>query len=278
IFVTYLYYLTVKGLPIVAQKSVLIPTAHDEPFLELHIYRKVFESPAAYIFLTEEERELVNRKFNVEHIFSRIAAAGIDVPDDVQKDRFIRKYHITFPFIVYVGRIDPCKDCQWMFQYFETYKERNPASPLRLVLMGKAVMDIPDRKDIISLGFVSEEDKYDGIAASEFLILPSALESLSISVLEAMSLGKAVVVNGKCEVLKGHCLKSNAGLYYDDYFEFEGVLNYLQDHPDIRPVLERNAVKYVEENYRWDSILKRFDEVIDYVCRGNARETEERID
>ena len=33
VFVTYLYYLTVRGLPKVAEKAVLIPTAHDEFYI-----------------------------------------------------------------------------------------------------------------------------------------------------------------------------------------------------------------------------------------------------
>ncbi len=53
------------------------------------------------------------------------------------------------------------------------------------------------------------------------LILPSKFESLSISVLEAMTLSKPVIVNGICDVLKGHCVKSNGGLYYKNFFELE---------------------------------------------------------
>ena len=132
--------------------------------------------------------------------------------------------------------------------------------------MGKPVCEIPKHPDIISLGFVSEEDKFNGIEGAKCLVLPSKFESLSISVLEAMTLETPVIVNGICEVLKGHCVKSNAGLYYTNYFEFEGVLDYMLGHYKEYGIMRTNAKKYIDENYRWDVIMQRFGELIDSVC------------
>ena len=72
-------------------------------------------------------------------------------------------------------------------------------------------------------------------------------------------------VDGICEVLKGHCIKSNGGLYYTDYFEFEGVIDYIFSHDREYTIMRENALRYVEENYRWDVIMKGFDEIIDYI-------------
>ena len=269
IFVTYLYYFTAVAMPKVAEKSILIPTAHDEPYLEFETYKRVFKCPKAYIFLTEEEQELVYRKFGTKDKFTRQTAVGIEVPEAVDKNRFLEKYKITDPYMIYVGRIDEGKNCHWMFKYFLEYKKRHPKSDLKLVLMGKAVIPVPDNKDIINLGFVSEEDKYDGVAGCEFLVLPSEFESLSLSVLEAMELGRPVLVNGNCEVLKGHCKKSNAGFYYRNYFEFEGEVDYLMTHKQEYDIMCYNAKKYVEQNYKWDVVLRKFDETIQYVAGKN---------
>lgn len=259
--VTYLYYPAVKSLPRIGHKAVFIPTAHQEPYINFEMYRDVFHSAKAFIYLTDEEKELVHSIFDVRDVPCEVCGAGVDVPSVIDPDAFRKKYGLD-EFIVYVGRIDLGKDCPRMFQYFQEYKKRNPGN-LKLVLMGKAVVDIPKSKDIVSLGFVSDQDKFDGISASEALILPSRFESLSISVLEAMSLQRPVIVNGRCDVLKGHCVKSNGGFYYKNYFEFEAVLNYLLEHRDVSAAMGQNAKAYVDEYFQWDVIMDKFDGLIE---------------
>lgn len=263
IFVTYLYYTTSVGLPKVAEKAILIPTAHDEPYIYFDVFANIFSFPKAIVFLTEEEKKFVQNKFNNEGIRHDTMAVGIDVPEFVDKEKFIKERNVD-NYIIYVGRIDEGKGCHWLFRYFEEYKKRN-SSDIKLVLMGKSVIDIPQNEDIINLGFVSEEEKFNGIAGAKALILPSKFESLSISALEALSIGTPVIMNGQCDVLKGHCIKSNAGLYYNNYFEFEGCLNYLLENEEVRKHMADNGVKYVEKYYRWDVILEKFDKIISYV-------------
>ena len=267
IVVTYLYYTAVKSIVRIKDKAIFIPTAHQEPFIHFDMYKKVFGAADAFVFLTDEEKELVHAIFHNE-----VMGVGVDVPEHVDSERFKKKYNLD-EYIIYVGRIDEGKDCPRLFKYFLEYKKRNKNN-LKLVLMGKAVCDIPKSPDIISLGFVSDEDKFDGIKGAKALILPSKFESLSISVLEAMTLSIPVIVNGICDVLKGHCVKSNGGLYYKNYFEFEGCVNYMLEHPEEYKMLCANARKYVEDYFQWDDIMKKFDRIIERV--GNSSHKDEQ--
>ena len=267
IFVTYLYYTTCIGITKVWNKAVLIPTAHDEPYINMKIYKDVFCRCKAIVYLTDEEKALVERKFHNQDIPNVVTAIGIEAVEkndllDFQQVKGINNY------IIYVGRIDELKGCKWLFQYFIEYKKRNH-NDLKLVLMGKAVMDVPKHDDIISLGFVSEEDKLSGISGAKALILPSHFESLSISVLEAFEMKTPVVVNGQCEVLKGHCLKSNAGLYYYNYFEFEGCINFMLKHKDICEIMSGNGYHYVDEYFRWDIVVEKVQELFDKTMELN---------
>ncbi|SEW07570.1 glycosyltransferase family 4 protein [[Clostridium] fimetarium] len=263
IVVTYLYYPAVKSIVKIKDKAIFIPTAHQEPFIHFKMYEEVFNAPKAYVFLTEEEKGLVHGIFKNEEIPYEVMGVGVQVPSLVDPQAFKKKYKLD-NYIIYVGRIDEGKDCPRMFEYFLEYKKR-VKSDLKLVLMGKAVVEIPNHKDIISLGFVSEEDKFNGIKGSKALILPSKFESLSISVLEAMTLAIPVVVNGICDVLKGHCTKSNGGLYYKNYFEFEGCLNFLVSHREEYEKMCQNAKKYVDDYFQWDDIMEKFDRIIERV-------------
>ena len=272
IVVTYLYYTAVKSIVRIKDKAIFIPTAHQEPFIHFDMYKKVFGAADAFVFLTDEEKDLVHAIFHNEDVPYEVMGVGVDVPAQVDSGRFKKKYNLD-EYIIYVGRIDEGKDCPRIFKYFLEYKKRNKNN-LKLVLMGKAVCDIPKSPDIISLGFVSDEDKFDGIKGAKALILPSKFESLSISVLEAMTLSIPVIVNGICDVLKGHCVKSNGGLYYKNYFEFEGCVNYMLEHPEEYKMLCANARKYVEDYFQWDDIMKKFDRIIERV--GNSSHKDEQ--
>ena len=52
IFFTYLYAPTVLGLQVAPAKSMLVPTAHDEPAIHLGIYREMFNAPAGLAYNT----------------------------------------------------------------------------------------------------------------------------------------------------------------------------------------------------------------------------------
>ena len=50
-----------------------------------------------------------------------------------------------------------------------------------------------------------------------------------------------------------------------NYFEFEGILDYIFSHDEEYALLCRNAEKYIEKNYRWDVIMRKFKEVIESI-------------
>lgn len=269
IFMAYLYYPTVMGLPEVADRAIFLPLAHDEPFLRMQTYQRLFHLPRFFLYNTEEERRMVHYYFENEEIPSELGGVGVDLPDVIDPDAFREKYHLHDPFLLYIGRIDDYgKNCGTLFRYFQEYRRRS-GRPVRLVLMGKAVMDIPADPDIISLGFVSDEDKFNGLKAADILVLPSRFESLSMVVLEAMSVGTSVLVNGESPVLKAHCLKSNGALYYNGYLQFEGAVTYLMTHPKEVETMKKNALAYVEANYKWDVITQKLHKMIQTIADGS---------
>lgn len=266
IFMTYLYYTTVKGLPLVKDKAILISTAHDEPPIYLKTFDTLFQMPKALFYLTVEEKKFVERKFRNERIINNdgYGGSGVEVPDTIDSQFCKNKYGID-NYMVYAGRIDEAKGCKELFDYFLRYKKENQ-NDLKLVMMGKPVIPIPKSDDIVSLGFVSDQEKFDVMSGAKFLIMPSPFESLSIVVLEAMTLSVPVVVNGRCDVLKGHCVRSNGGLYYKSYYEFEGCVNYMLTHPDTAAGMGANGRKYVDANYTWEKITNRFIDIVERVC------------
>jgi glycosyltransferase involved in cell wall biosynthesis len=143
---------------------------------------------------------------------------------------------------------------------------------LHLVLIGNSILPIPDDARIHHLGFVDDQDKFDAMAAAEVLIMPSYYESLSMVALEAWALGRPVLANGRCDVLKGQCLRSNAGLFYESYAEFAETLYSISSGPGLKDALGRNGRAYFTKHYAWPVIERKYLETFD----GLAREPRER--
>ena len=80
IFFTYLYATSVLGTEINPGRSVLVPTAHDEPAIKLGIFKDLFNRVAALCYLTESEKQFVQRQFPDRPLLEELIGVGIDIP------------------------------------------------------------------------------------------------------------------------------------------------------------------------------------------------------
>ncbi len=257
IFFTYLYATTYFGLPLVADKALLVPTAHDEPFIRLEIFKKIFNLPRAIVFNTESEQLLVNQVAKCENPAEVVIGVGVNIPDNSSAKRFRENYSIEEDFLLYVGRIEESKNVPQLLDFYRYFLDRHKNAPT-LVLVGKSTIELPENPRIISLGFVSEEVKFDALSAASVVVIPSLYESLSMIALEAWKMNVPVLVNGHCDVLKQQCRLSNGGLYYYNYLEFAAELERLLDNPELRLILGRQGSSFVDKNYHWDIIKAKY--------------------
>ncbi len=272
VFFTYLYYPTYYGLQVAPEKSVLVPTAHDEPPLKLGIYREMFQLPSSLLFNTEAEELLVLERFPVHKKMRETVGMGMELLDQPDVHAFRNKHAIPGKYLLYAGRIDAGKGLEELFRYFQFYKEEHPGSGnLQLILIGKLGMKLPEDPAIRYIGFVDEGDKLSAMAGAVAVVQPSRMESLSIVSLEAFSVGTPLIANAASRVLMDHCRKANAGLYYGDFEEFEEVLTLLLSDRSLGRSLGRNGQAYVRENYGWNRLLAKYE----MVFRSSARPAKE---
>jgi glycosyltransferase involved in cell wall biosynthesis len=289
IFFTYLYAPTVLGLEVDPSRSILVPTAHDEPAIHLDLYQDVFRLPAAIAFNTEVEKNFLKSTFEIRAIAEETVGCGVDLlqgegdaptgspPADSDGDddgeavdvvaqmkargvAFRRRHRLYGDFLLYGGRIDAGKGCEELLEYFTSYKELGGQASL--VLMGVKLMQLPEVPWVNFAGLLSERERLQALEAATLVVVPSPYESLSLLALEAMAVGTPVLCNGRSDVLVEHCRQSNAGLYYQNRDEFIEATALLLDDDRLRRAMGRNGKDYVKRNYRWDVILAKYDRLI----------------
>ena len=262
---SYRYYTTYHGLRAAGDRAILVPTAEDDGLYRLSIFPPLFRLPRAIVWNSVEERAMIERAAGGHLAPGDVIGVGSALPERLDPEAFRRRYGVEGPFALYVGRIDQNKGCPELFAHFLRYR-RETGSKLRLVLVGKAVLALPDDPGIVHLGFLPDEDKWNALAACDFLMMPSRLESLSMVTLEAWWAERPVLANARCEVLRGQCQRSNAGLYYASYEEFKETVALLQSRPDIGRALGRSGHAYFEANYSWEVIERKYFDLLGGAC------------
>jgi glycosyltransferase involved in cell wall biosynthesis len=265
---SYRYHHAFHAVRALASKVVLVPTAERDAAVGLSIFGPIFRGVRALMFNSHEERAMLQHAAGRD-LSGVVVGIGSDVPDHPRPDRFRQKHSITGPFAIYVGRIDENKGCKELFDFFQRFARTMPGR-LQLVLIGQSILPIPDDPRIRHLGFLPDQDKFDAMAAAEVLIMPSYYESLSMVALEAWALGKPVLANGRCDVLNGQCLRSNAGLFYENYGEFAETLHAITSGPGLSDTLGRNGRTYFRTHYAWPVIERKYLETFDRVARDTA--------
>ena len=237
----------------------MIPCFHDESYIYLDIYKSVFEHMAGMIYHAQAEKDLANRVFELGEVAQVVLGEGLDMNWHGDAEAFIKKYDMREPFVLYAGRKDAGKNVGILIQYFCEYKKRNE-NQLKLVLIGGGNIHIPEeyKRDIVDLGFVPIQDKYDAYAAADFLCQPSTHESFSLVIMESWLAGRPVLVHEQCEVTKSFAIETGGGLYFNDFFDFEGCVNYFLDNERKAGQMGKGGCQYVKEHFSWDVIVDRY--------------------
>lgn len=258
ILIGYLYYPVVASIPNLKIPFVIVPTFHDEPPFRLPMYKKVYSNNFIYSFNAPEEMS-VYESYTKQKVSSYFLIGTYLVDHFVPEKFTISKSNQ----LITIGRIEPAKGYPELFQYFENWQLYSHRKDISLKCLGSvSSLEIPKNPLINFTGFVSEEEKISEIQKSFLLLNPSAFESFSISIMEAWIQKKPVLVNANSSVMRGHCLRSQGGLYYSDSLSFQRTLDFLLENREIATRLGRNGREYVLKNFSKDAIRKKLNQMV----------------
>lgn len=259
IFAPYMFWTTVAVSAIRPERTIIMPCLHDEPPAALDIFASMMNGAAGIWFLTDPERDLAHRLYRLPER-QAIVGASVETPTSYDPDRFRTEFGIEGPYVYYAGRREWGKGWDDLLGAFGRYVARRRGRPtLRLVTSGVGRVDVPPGLGghLIDVGLLSDRQRDDAMAGAEAYLQPSALESFSRTVLEAMAASTPVVANGASSVVRWHLDNAGAGLTYEGDAELIECLDFITDQPAAAAALTVDGPAYVRDRFQIDRVIDR---------------------
>lgn len=191
---------------------------------------------------------------------------GVNLPVFRKPNKIQKKYGLQADgYLLFLARIVPEKGLHYLIEAFKKIK-----TSYKLVIAGDCQYSVEygkqieqmcrGNKNIILTGFVEGDELYELYTNTLLYILPSEIEGMSMSILEAMSYGKCCLVSDIPENVEptGNCVE-----YFKsaDVQDLKEKLEQLLIDDERRKVLGRKGQIYVQKMYQWTTIAEKTIEV-----------------
>ena len=285
--------LTVHGVEIAPERSVLFPYLQLQPALRFDLWPDVVRSVRGLGFFSEAERRLLHSYLGVRHACEEVVGIGVDPPpqqayprhqqdpnDSITDEEepgtedeseapdslqgrgipFRRRHRLYGRFALYGGRVESDNGCEEMLEYFDTFAASD--NDTTLVLMGLKMMKVPEEPYLRLAGVIPDRDRMTAYEAADVTIAPTSDDLLAQPLLESLAVGTPVLASACNAAAVEHCRRAGAGLYYRNREEFVGALTLLTSNAQLREKLGGNGRAYIRNFHRWEGVLGRFDRLI----------------
>jgi len=203
------------------------------------------------------------------------------------RDLIAERYQVTYPFLLYAGRISPHKNVVRMIEAFSALKtelERDHLYPdLKLIIIGDDLSGNPDlrrtvvrsgvQNDVRFLGFIPIEVLRIFYDSAKIFVFPSLYEGFGLPPLEAMAHGTPVVtsnVSSLPEVVGNAAVLVNP----ENVFEIMRALHRVLVDKALRDRMKERG--YLQATrFSWEISVRRVREVYREVGRCADRGQEQ---
>src|SRR5579859_6265328 len=230
---------------------------------------KLFEIP-------KERIEVVYNAIDERFLHGHASAAD--------RDLIARRYQVTYPFLLYAGRISPHKNVVRMIEAFSALKtelERDQAYPdLKLIIIGDDLSGNPDLRrtvvrsgvqhDVRFLGFVPIEVLRIFYDEAKIFVFPSLYEGFGLPPLEAMAHGTPVVTSNASSLPE---VVGNAAVLVnpENIFEIMRALHRVLIDKPLRDRMKERSYRQAAK-FSWEISVRRILDVYRQVARDGGSE------
>lgn len=294
IFFSYRHGTTIHGLPIAPDRSILFPFVSIDPMLRVNLLQQTLGLARAAAYCSHAERRVVRLYAHTPPQDEEIIGTGIEPPaeqtyprlqqdardvavdpdaGDLESDTddptphltgrgilFKRRHRLYGPFVLYGGRVESNNGCEELIEYFDSYRAQN--GDTSLVMMGIKMMKVPAEPWLRLAGVLPERERMIAFAAADLTAVPDPDDLVAQQVLESFAVGTPVLANARNTAAVDHCRRGGGGLYYGNREEFVDALRRLMSDDRLRASLGRSGRRYVQQQFRWDLVLGRFERLL----------------
>lgn len=293
VFFSYWAGTTIYGLAVAPERSILFPCAQLEPALRFGITHEALAAPSGIGYCSHSERTLVRAYLRRHPRGEEIIGVGVDPVPGAQYPRlqqeatasgtqpaeeeaaealeteeppahlsgrgvlFRRRHRLDGRFALYGGRVDANNGTEELLEYFDRFAAQD--GDTSLVVMGVKMMKLPPEPWLRLAGVLPDRERMVAMEAADVTIAPDPDDFVAEQVLESFGVGTPVLASARSSAAVDHCRRANAGLYYGNGEEFVAALRMIMSNSRLREALGRNGRKYVQQHYRWDAVLARFE-------------------
>ena len=193
--------------------------AHDRSSLRrsvhFHLTRRVLKGAARIVAVSKYTKSDIEKLFGIPGSRIEVVYNAIDErflrghASDPERQVLAERYLVTYPFLLYAGRISPHKNLVRIIEAFSALKaelEKDGRYPdLKLIIIGDELSKHPDlrrtvirsgvQNDVRFMGFVPIEMLRVFYDAAKIFVFPSLYEGFGLPPLEAMAHGTPVVTS-----------------------------------------------------------------------------------
>jgi len=199
---------------------------------------------------------------------------------DADRKLIAERYQVTYPFLLYAGRISPHKNVIRIIEAFAALKaelaKEGRFTDLKLIIIGDELAKHPDlrraviktrmQNDVRFLGFVPIGVLRIFYDLAKVFVFPSLYEGFGLPPLEAMAHGTPVVTSNTSSIPE---VVGNAAVMVnpENVFEIMHALHRVLCDRLVREKLKARGVLQAQQ-FSWDNSVRRMLEVYHEVVNG----------
>ena len=270
-----------NALPLLTRGEIIL-TVHDLGFLRnpelYHPLERIYQKISHFFSIRRAEKIIAisentkkdilyyfpQAKDKIKVIYNGYDAHSFKVRKEEEKEEIRKKYNLPEKYILYIGRLETKKNIQNLIKAYQLIKNKN----IPLILGGRpgnyGYEEIKklsrNKKNIIFLGYIPQEDYQLLLAAAFLFIFPSKFEGFGIPLIEAMASGLPVICS-KIPVFR-EITENNVFFFNpDDIEDISKAIDRVIEDKELRKDLIEKSLKQVQK-FSWQ---KCSQETLEYI-------------